>query len=1752
MKQCNLFVWGLILVVGLLSACGDGDVSDGAEEEEETPIATPWDGIDSGALGDLGEQNPELVRVLDFNDGLTIVYDGSSPNGDEKVCRRELVDGDYLEVCMPLLDDPYFIAPEINAWVWHPLMFERFSSELTCYKYAPQTPKRSEDCVAEVFYRWKDGEDFFCEAGVFNGDKALKCSDDWAVVVNGEDDDTKTVCRVHLTHGSGRCLGAPKNLNVVDGNGIRTKVRVPDEELILAMPRTTWEGYRSHQDNPKQFAVGESVSAGTPQDIPPGAVLEYVSLNPAICTVDNDDSDGGVGTVTIAEDATPPANCRILLNVEAAGFVERVLFAELPILANNDATWANYRRDDNYFYPRETLAAEAVVSSEPSATENTYTSLDPSICTVDNSGTVTALAAGECIIRLVARAEGYLDVMIEKNFPVDPVGPLTGIVWSDFPTSAVVGVTTAALADPVVQDGEGSVSGATIAINVISGDCSYNADKTLSFTDESECVVEVSASGVRGYADYEKQFRVTPQSGSFTLAWDGYANSNGATFGAAAPALVPPATSNPVLSDVSYRYSATGNGCTVDPDTGALTIERAGTCAVTVSASRSGYSDQMDTETITVAKAAQALLVSPASPYGGLSALKNGESVEILAEATGGHGGVEYQKTGSCSVDSDGAVTANAASGTCLVQARWRGDENYEASTSYTDLVTLTMVSGASSAPTWGSNPYDNNPTVGGVEPLATAPTGSGTGNIGYRSANDKQCRVVGATGAVIGVAAGDCTVQARYTGDSSTGPSGWVDFSLTVDKGTPTLPTDPYGGSPEVAVDGSLALTAAGEEYMDVLGTATYSVKSGSETYCEVESATGTVTGLAVGPCVIAVTLESNENYEALAVAADFATLTLVLGEQTVVAGDTYGLAPSLVVGGELTVVRGPVSVAGVFGGGTVTYRDSDGGNVCTVDGSGTVTGVAVGECTVQAMAQALPPNYAASDWVDIATITVGKGMFAQDDIEWEPEIGGGDDYEPPRVNAETRLQEVNDYTGATITYSVVNAGETGCAFKGSSGRDARTLTFSAPGVCVVKATARLDGYHDWNQEHSIRVKPRKITVGTNPGFDSSARLTVGSETAVTPGVPSDVNPSDANVYWRLARGERDCTLNNRKTGAVIARQASFAGGTPECSLQLMAEKRNHETFRSALISVPLAAGTLPQAKAPVFGDRASGTPSNTLLLNGGALEMIVPPLLAAGATIYPDIVLEIEGFDVSGTNLCAIDDDGRVTVGTAATAGDTCTITARMTSLGYGITNAAPVSLTIVENVLSFSDDPLLEYPDGGLKFAQSGPLNKAGSSFFPPRDDNEVEVVWHYSVQGVGQDGEFKDRVCSVMDHDDTHPGQLTLGRDALPGDVCRIYLTAKKSGYGDYAATPIDMEIGKGELAFESAAKPNYTGQSLRIGGRALPAMPSPVEDDNSVAVIWREWQAQGADGDDNAKADVCTVNPHTGVVSAGSAAVAGDSCTISARARATHYSDTERMDIGVLTVIEMTTLTSVVGPVYNGYLILRGDALPFAQAPTINPAERGAVWSYQATGKRGDDEMDDICSVHPDTGAVSPGPSAQGGDTCEIVASVAVPGYEVASAAARVLSFKRIFSSLAWSDFPSSAVVGTDTAALGAPVSDPATTPTIAKVSGDCSYDTSSKKISFTDTTACIFKVTATKEGYVDIVATYSVTPAAGTIDVTSWGTYGAVTVGNETAAAAITVANSLTVDKAYALASNSAGLYDDQCWGGDGNGVGDE
>ena len=1743
-KRTTVLVIFILNVV--LSACTSkysGD-DDGGYGETPRRVRNPWSGIDSGTPS---SDNTQLQRGLVFNDNFVILYDGSAASGTEETCRREvMVDGDgndaYYEVCMTLEDDPYFVTLE-STFVWHPLMFERFATELSCYSWKNNEARGMEDCA--VVYDAIGEEGFLCEAGLVNGDKALRCSDDWAVVVNGRTYEAKTVCRVHLSNGIGRCLGAPKE-------------GATDADLVLNMQRTSWEGYRSGQENSEQFGVGDSGNLVLPRNAPAGAVLSYSSEDETVCQVDNDDSDGGVGTIMISPGVSPPTTCRIYLLVEAEGFVERVLFVDIPILQESSIQWDNYVRSNNYFYPGERLSAEPVTSSATGTMEKTFVSLDETICTVnEDTGEVTAVAFGECVIRLTVKIEDYLDQVIDRIIPVDALKVMVGTIgWSDFDSldstvsTAQVGGTST-LTDPLIQATEFDgtpVPGLTSSIKHTSGDCDYSYDGSnhnIEFTGVTECVLTVTATSAtgRGFENLVAEFRYTPGLGTFVLNWGGYGSgSNSVEYGSSAPPTDSP-TTNPADLEVTLAFSASGGGCDVDGDSGLLSIVGADNtetgsergCVVTLTAIKDGYEEQSQSYTVTINKKSQGDLTAT-NPYGGAASLENGATLEIVNHPTGGVGEVVYGlSSGSCSVtENTGAVTAEASSGNCVIKAYWSGDENNEASAEV-NIATIAMVASSSDAPVWSTSPYGSNPAVDGTPvPIAgnaITNVSSGIGALEYESGTPEVCSVA-ADGALSGVAAGvdACIVRTRFSGDATNGASSWSDSSaITVEKGThPALTgSNYYGANPEVPANGTLELETTPEGQ----GIATYSLKNGSSVYCDVNSQTGRVSGVSttINPndCVIQVAFDGGDNYNPL-VATDLQSVVVTDGIQEITISEPYGREPNMAVGDTLRLVTPPVSVQG----GVVSYHAATvTSEKCRVAVDGTITALAAGTCTVE-INVATVSGYLPIVNKELANVLVDEGSFS---FVWNP-YKSGEEY---RVGNEPMIEEVNTgATGANVIYEVANDGDTDCNFKGESGDDATTLTFESHGLCTLRATASKEHYRDWSIERSIRVRPGVITV-TAGSFADMATLVVGAESPIVPVGTGTPNPTDARVFWELIRGEEDCTLDDPVTGAVRARAVEIDAQTV-CSLKLVAELENYETYRSDPIEIPLAEGAIGSLTTPIYG-----VGGRTNLPLGGTLELTEAPQAASGLAVSVDSVLAVgtDSGDQEKADVCSVNGQGDISAGSSAVATDKCIVTFTMNATGYESEEVA-FTLTLVENSFVFTSAPVLTY--GGDEL-QVGGAALSVTSALPATDnsDTPVSVTWEYWVEGRDSDDALKDGVCIVGSN-----GEVSAGDEAEVGDSCHVVAVGTATGHVDTTVRSAKLDIVSGDLLFADSTNKASYNTSLNLGGELSPIIPNGGNgiDDNGVEVTWGQWRVEeltpGSSGN-VPKDDVCSVDSD-GVVSTASAAAVGDLCHVYGVASNPNYNDSDEFLLGEVTMAPKAMLDPITGPAYSELLALRGLPIEITTLPDISGVSAEITWTYSVEAERNGgphSPSSEVCSVDSNNGTVTLGTDARFRDECKIIATANAPGYlERTARGAEVtnLLVHDTFTSLSWGITPSGYAVGQNFT-IGRPTTVPTTGDgdiTITKVAGDCNWNGYSE-LNFDDLTECTLRVTGSKDYFVPLTRDYRVVAIPGAIAVT-WNAYGTVVVDGETNPPALTGLSPNDVEKTYSLAEGSSGCNVDE------------
>jgi outer membrane protein OmpA-like peptidoglycan-associated protein len=256
-----------------------------------------------------------------------------------------------------------------------------------------------------------------------------------------------------------------------------------------------------------------------------------------------------------------------------------------------------------------------------------------------------------------------------------------------------------------------------------------------------------------------------------------------------------------------------------------------------------------------------------------------------------------------------------------------------------------------------------------------------------------------------------------------------------------------------------STGFTGPGETstlYAGQSGTATATASSGLDvswdnttpTICDVDPATGSVTMLTAGDCVISFTQAGDENYAA----APEKTLTItgVAAPQTIEVD-----APSTgIVGDEVTVTATSTSDLDVAWDNTTP-------GVCRVDpATGSVTLLAAGDCVIEFTQEGDDAHAAAAPVT--TTITVGKADRSQS-IDFA--VRGG------------------AFTDAVVTLAPVASSElpvTVSVVSGDCTISDGQLTATGPGDCVVEATQ--DGDDTWAAADAVR---RTVTFA-DPADDS------------------------------------------------------------------------------------------------------------------------------------------------------------------------------------------------------------------------------------------------------------------------------------------------------------------------------------------------------------------------------------------------------------------------------------------------------------------------------------------------------------------------------------------------------------------------------------------------------------------------------------------------------------------------------------------
>lgn len=352
--------------------------------------------------------------------------------------------------------------------------------------------------------------------------------------------------------------------------------------------------------------------------------------------------------------------------------------------------------------------------------------------------------------------------------------------------------------------------------------------------------------------------------------------------------------------------------------------------------------------------------------------------------------------------------------------------------------------------------------------------------------------------------------------------------------------------------------------------GTISYAVTSAGTTGCTVNSSTAALTFTGAGSCQITASASETTSFTANSTAVTF-TVALTPQTLTVSAGTT---TPEVFSSTDL-------STTGVVGTGAVTYNVASGTSSCSVANS-TLTGSAAGSCTVTSSVAA--DSMYASAISSAITITV---QVAAQSVTWAP----------TNTSLSFSSSPVTPSSGAStsgdgaITYSVTSGS---CSVNESSG----TLTYSAAGTCVVRATAAA------SPDYSAGTRDVTFTIAAD-------RPTAPTITSVSPGSVSPDNGT-ATVAFSVPSSNGGATITGYT--ATASNGASGSCASSPCTITGLTIGTPYTITVTATNSAGTGVASL--ASPPVTPATSTGSVETLSVLPGDGtlvVSWVAPACLAA-----------------------------------------------------------------------------------------------------------------------------------------------------------------------------------------------------------------------------------------------------------------------------------------------------------------------------------------------------------------------------------------------------------------------------------------------------------------------------------------------------------------------------------------------------------
>ena len=234
--------------------------------------------------------------------------------------------------------------------------------------------------------------------------------------------------------------------------------------------------------------------------------------------------------------------------------------------------------------------------------------------------------SGTCTVSARAVRTGYTTWNATNHRVTVAKGTIAGVTWN--PGSTYSRVSTPTL--PEVSGALGSDAKTYAVTDAGTTGCSFgsgNDIRKLTFTATGTCKVRatVARTGYNNWQSAEISLTVTaaPPVG---ITWSGYANSNTAEYGSAAPALQAP-TLDPTTATAGY--ASTGAGCSAS-SAGVLTINAPGSCVVTLTATPANNDNVAGTQQVTVTVNKGSQTITSTNAYGSNGEVRIGRRTNIV------------------------------------------------------------------------------------------------------------------------------------------------------------------------------------------------------------------------------------------------------------------------------------------------------------------------------------------------------------------------------------------------------------------------------------------------------------------------------------------------------------------------------------------------------------------------------------------------------------------------------------------------------------------------------------------------------------------------------------------------------------------------------------------------------------------------------------------------------------------------------------------------------------------------------------------------------------------------------------------------------------------------------------------------------------------------------------------------------------------------------------------------------------------